>query len=928
MEAPVPLSGSHFKDAISRYQQRDPELYEELKKKFAAPRVEALDEGRRKAGITEEAPLVTDRGLPTPHGQMVLETIVRPNGRPVMIIHDNRATTRFLGPESAVWAKRIETAQPLLDRVIPSVGRVELKNNPDFQWVGTGWMVSPDIVVTNRHVAQEFARLGPQGFIFRPGLNGSPQSSRIDFLEEFQRAASLEFDIDSIVWIADASNPDVAFLRARRPAGGRPLPPPIQLAETVAVDDFVAAIGYPARDPRVPDQDLVRRIFGDVYEKKRLAPGQIIALDGSELEHDCSTLGGNSGSAIVNLATGDAVGLHFSGVFMQANYAVPASKVQELLGKAQRGQLPGMSPASVSTEPAVSPLAAAPAITTFQFQIPIEVSVKVGSPQSTAGATTPPTITITAPVAGAPDAIEAAVAAARQSLASVPDIVDIRPGYRFKNGWITDERVVVVEVREKKPLSELRAAGQPPIPPQFMGVGTDVRTAALADQLASLGIDLETLEAPAKAGLYREPPDLSLDPVKAKMAAIFHVSPDSGFPNLKAFLGRVKKHLTATIYEWEPTHISDAIQAAMKGAGHTLKMVTQPHIGIAEGTEDAVKDMQKRIGSKFQHVFASVGSGKLIPSAYHIKVASRDGEEFWLSSGNWKDSNQADIDPAGTNSHSITPLRQHNREWHAIVANPTLATLFQKYIDFDFEEAQRVPFEEMPMAALPEVFVPEEAFLAAEVPVAVTYFKPLKLNRELEIQPLLTPDRNSRHQHIFIKFATQLAQDAKHKIYVENQSFSISEGQAEYEDFFTTLRDQQKAGLDVRIIFRDPREFRHGDVTLQKTLEKIKEFDLDTDLVKVQKKCHTKGIIADAKQVILGSQNLTSAGSLFNRDASLLVRDPEVAAYFEKIFLFDWDHLAVQEANEVVGGVRLARPEEPTPAGFRRVSLAQLIGRD
>jgi len=492
----------------------------------------------------------------------------------------------------------------------------------------------------------------------------------------------------------------------------------------------------------------------------------------------------------------------------------------------------------------------------------------------------------------------------------------------------TDERVVVVEVREKLSQNELRASNKPAIPSQILGIGTDVRTAALADQLGDLGVDTEALEAPSKSGFYREPPDLHLDPVKEKIKAVFHVSPDSGFPNLKAFLGRVKKHLTATMYEWQPTHISDAIEAAMQGTGRTLKMVTQPHLGIAEGTEDAVADMRKRIGAKFEHVFASVGSQKLIPSAYHIKVASRDGEEFWLSSGNWKDSNQADINPAGEHSTKIGPLREHNREWHAIIENKQLAELFQKYIEFDFDEAKRVPFEEAPPIALPDVFVPEEVFAQIEAPVAVQYFDPLEIDRELEIQPLLTPDRDLHRQHIFIQFATKLAAAAKRKIYVQNQSFSIGEDQEEYEQFFVTLRDQQKAGLDVRIIFRDPREFSHKEESLQKVLEKIKTFGLDTDMVKVQKKCHTKGIIADAKQVLLGSQNLTQGGSLFNRDASLLVNDPEVAVYFETIFLFDWTNIAVQEADESVGGVRLARPGEATPVGFRRVSLSELLGSD
>src|SRR5262249_23780982 len=143
------------------------------------------------------------------------------------------------------------------------------------------------------------------------------------------------------------------------------------------------------------------------------------------------------------------------------------------------------------------------------------------------------------------------------------------------------------------------------------------------------------------------------------------------------------------------------------------------------------------------------------------------------------------------------------------------------------------------------------------------------------------------------------------------------------------LKEKQNATpkIDVRIIFRDGREFPGGTVTQQKLLERLKNFGIrtDKDSIRVQKGCHTKGIIVDSKEVMLGSQNLTNAGALFNPDASLLVRDPDVAAYFEKIFLFDWEVLAKNEVDELVGGVRIAQPGEETPVGFRRVPLGELL---
>lgn len=922
----MPVTPDQLDAVIKQFADKDPALYEELRNKVAQPTTESMEMARRDVGIAAALPPLILPETVELSDRLSLETIVRPLARPVLAIRDNRTTIEFLGPDSEIWRSRIEQATPILDRIIPAVGRVEVTNHPDLTWVGTGWLIADDIIVTNRHVAQEFGRRGVNGFTFRAGVNGGPMTSRVDFLEEDQRFNSLEYAVSSVLFIASSFEPDVAFLRLIRPQTSRPLPPPIALADAITGDETIATIGYPARDSRVPDQDLVLRIFGDVYDKKRLAPGKIITIDSNELQHDCSTLGGNSGSPAVDLITGRAVGLHFSGLFLQANFAVPAPRVRELLTRVQQGEVVATSNGQNGHKPVVQPqspsLMTGTNTFTLHLNVPIEVTVKVGA--ATAG--TPSQLTAATPAVNGSDGLQHALTAAREAFAGDPDVTEIRLGYRFKRGWITDERVVVVETRNKLSANELAAAGKQPLPSQILGVGVDVRTAALRDQLESLNVDMSFLEAPARPGRYREPTDVVLERVNEPMRVVFHVSPDSGFPNLREFIGRVQRHLTATMYEWEPNHISDAIETAMTGPGKSLRMVTD-----RKGTREAVADMRQRIGDKFEHVWASVGSRKLIPTAYHIKVASRDGEEFWLSSGNWKDSNQADIDPAGDDSTDIAPLRQHNREWHAVIANRKLATIFQKFIDFDFREATRVPVEEALDFVLPDVFVPEAAFMEElERAAPIKFFDPFEDDRVFDIQPLLTPDRDSRGHRLYIEHAVEMMKQGTKRIYVENQSFNLLDEENnndEFVEFFDVLRERQQAGVDVRIIFRDAREFGASNgPKQQKLLERLKDFGIDTDFVKVQRRCHTKGIIVDGKEVMIGSHNLTNKGSLFNRDASLLVRDEAVAQYFEEIFLFDWNKLATQETDELVGGMRIAQPGEATPVGFRRVSLAELLG--
>ena len=95
----------------------------------------------------------------------------------------------------------------------------------------------------------------------------------------------------------------------------------------------MAVVGYPARAPAhiIPDQAWMDRIYGGTYDVKRIAPGLLGEASRGWATHDCTTLGGNSGSVVLDMKTGRAVALHFAGLYMVENYAVPASTVRQYL---------------------------------------------------------------------------------------------------------------------------------------------------------------------------------------------------------------------------------------------------------------------------------------------------------------------------------------------------------------------------------------------------------------------------------------------------------------------------------------------------------------------------------------------------------------------------------------------------------------------
>ena len=84
------------------------------------------------------------------------------------------------------------------------------------------------------------------------------------------------------------------------------LPLMTQADVDASVGSWVALIGYPAQSPfnDLADQ---QRIFDGIYNVKRVAPGTVMSVspDGL-LNHDATTLGGNSGSVVMDMATGQA----------------------------------------------------------------------------------------------------------------------------------------------------------------------------------------------------------------------------------------------------------------------------------------------------------------------------------------------------------------------------------------------------------------------------------------------------------------------------------------------------------------------------------------------------------------------------------------------------------------------------------------------
>jgi hypothetical protein len=285
-----------------------------------------------------------------------LEAVIRVTGRPAILVKDGDLELDSADPDLSQWQDTIRLAREGMKRTIRSVGRIDRSG---FH-IGTGFVVAPGVVMTNRHVLQAIAHdKGGSGTGREWSLLGG--RCTIDFLMEYGGSRTSQFDITGVAYggpqtigeTLDIGKLDLALLTVRSPNDeGELLPQPLHLTKSLAASQRMAEVymvGYPARPSALPRGtspeeiqliDTLKRIFRMRYGFKRLALGAITHPLGKvpndpvpwAIGHDATTLGGNSGSCVVGLDEETTVlGLHFGGIFFDHNLAHVFAAVPSLV---------------------------------------------------------------------------------------------------------------------------------------------------------------------------------------------------------------------------------------------------------------------------------------------------------------------------------------------------------------------------------------------------------------------------------------------------------------------------------------------------------------------------------------------------------------------------------------------------------------------
>jgi hypothetical protein len=508
-----------------------------------------------------------------------------------------------------------------------------------------------------------------------------------------------------------------------------------------------------------------------------------------------------------------------------------------------------------------------------------------------------------------------------------PGILGVRPGYRTEAGWPVGDPVIVVLVGARK--GDAAAYG---LPAQIGGVPVEVREASPLERLKATrpGIDAALRQrarveqqspdfpfehmfaappqavaarGPTKIQIPYRPAALPLDPVTDTVTVICNASPDAGWPTLRDFFGRTRQKLVVGMYDFTSAHILVGLETALaEGGGRRDLSLVLDHPArnptADQSDEDTEHDLSGKLGGALSFAWAPVRSSPevrewIFPTAYHIKVAVRDGAELWLSSGNWNNSNQpedapiADPDPA----HAAETFKKSDRDWHVVISHAKLAQLFEAYLLNDRETA--LPAQGQAMGTVELEALAEQTFDLAEInPAAVArpplkFFAPITVTEPMTIQLLLTPDSSPAGGGIYADKMLELISSARHSLYIQLQYIHPSNRaeDAAFTALLNAVAARAGAGVDVRIILSQWQN--------SQWMERLQAAGIDTTHVRIQNGVHNKGFVVDHQRVVISSQDWSGEGVLHNRDAGVIIDNATIAKYFEGIFLHDWDNVAV-----------------------------------
>lgn len=217
----------------------------------------------------------------------------------------------------------------------------------EFEFVGTGFYVGSNFIVTNRHIAQPWLA-DDRAQSLSSTVRGQPRLKKLNaYFPDHKQPIALKFKMAS-----QRDDLAVCTLEIAEVPNEIPIIPLEEDEKSVAVGKMVVMMGYPSGPDRLlalledaESRDIQQRygsldaLLGYLAEKRRIQPlttqGSITDLDERRISYDARTAEGGSGAPLFG-PSGSVIGVNFA-IFTEnqaSNFAVPIQYAINLLERA------------------------------------------------------------------------------------------------------------------------------------------------------------------------------------------------------------------------------------------------------------------------------------------------------------------------------------------------------------------------------------------------------------------------------------------------------------------------------------------------------------------------------------------------------------------------------------------------------------------
>jgi phosphatidylserine/phosphatidylglycerophosphate/cardiolipin synthase-like enzyme len=384
-------------------------------------------------------------------------------------------------------------------------------------------------------------------------------------------------------------------------------------------------------------------------------------------------------------------------------------------------------------------------------------------------------------------------------------------------------------------------------------------------------------------------------------------SPDSTYAVTKRLFDAARRSILIGMYDFTASYVEQLVLAAL-GRGVKVSLI----LDLSGAPETTLFNQLLATGVTAVAAPSCTGRSHYFAN-FHEKVIVIDDAWSLVQSGNYSSAGiPQNAGDGGDPQHFVAG----NRDMGVAVQSRELAAFFTARFNADMALATEGT-SGGPAAGAEIGGAQLLARAPTKPPVKLFPSQTFVATSPIAVQPVLTPDNHRELIPTWLATATT-------SVYIEAQYIRSREPQVRI--LLTALSDARRRhpSLDVRIIVAAPMmpaNIPQETHELQ-TLARDFGFALGTTVRILNPTyfvhCHNKLIILDRRAVLIGSQNWSDTAITKNREASLLIEFPAVAAHFGEIFAADWD--TALKTTGVTAGITLVSASAAA-RGERTVTL-------